>query len=174
MKVTYLPFFEAANMHVKDASARSRILAAAVAVAISNSLPLPSTEVENVSSEYGHTLSASVARTAAAFNENVVFDLPYALELARALWFVRYTAAHPCSKPIYGSGCGFFETYIGVHLYVSDAVCEFLNEHRAPICILAGVACDVLKANGGYEAASVDASRLMSSVAPAGQSYSRF
>lgn len=151
MKAQYLPFIQAADLHIKDAGSRSRILAAAVATAVANGLALPTTEVENVSSHFAQTLQMAVSRQIAEFNENVVFDLPYAVNLVRALWLIRYTAAHPSSKPVFGGDCSFFETFVGVHLYIDDETCCFLSENKAAIYIVAMAACDILcgKPEGG-------------------------
>ncbi|MNU19703.1 hypothetical protein D3C71_79360 [compost metagenome] len=174
MKVQYLPLIQAADLHITDAGARSRIIAAAVASAIANSLALPTTEVENVSSHYAQTLQIPVSRQVAEFNENVVFDLPYAVNLVRALWLIRYTAAHPSSKPIFGGECSFFETFIGVSLYVDAETCCFLTEHKKAICVLAMGACDILCAAPGQSADSEVTSspdRMSSNVTGYGQRF---
>ena len=149
MKAIYTPFVQAADLHVSDATLRSRTLAAAVAVAVASTLALPTTEVDNIAAHYANTEQVAVARKVAEFNENVVFDVSVATDLVRALWMVRYHAAHPSAKPMFGSDCTFFEIFCGAHRYIDEDTCCFLNENKKPVLLLAGVACEILCATKG-------------------------
>jgi hypothetical protein len=148
MKPIYTDFVSQADVQILDATKRAAIIGAAVATAVANSLPLPTTEVDNVASFYAMNEQASVARQVAEFNENLVFDMPACLQLVRSLWCVRYTAAHPSKKPVFTGACGFFESLFGVGLHVDEATTCFLNEHKSQILILSVAACEVLCAMG--------------------------
>jgi len=152
MKPVYTDFVMQADVQALDASKRACIIAAAIAVAVANTLPLPTGEVDNPASQYALVEQANAARLVAEFNENLVFDMPYAIPLVRSLWLVRYTAAHPAKKPMFHGECGFFDSLLGVSHHVDSETCTFLNENKAQILVLASAASDILAAmaaNGG-------------------------
>lgn len=161
MKPVYTDFVMQADVQILDATKRACIIAAAVAVAVANTLPLPTGEVDNPASQYALVEQANAARLVAEFNENLVFDMPYAIPLVRSLWLVRYTAAHPAKKPMFHGECGFFDSLLGVANHVDSETCTFLNEHKAQILVLAAAAADVIvamQANGGQSAPGVGGS----------------
>ncbi len=152
MKAIYTPFLRAADATVKDASVRSRVLAAAVAVAVANGLALPTSAVDNVAAHFAANEQMGVARKIADVNESVVFDLAFSVELARSLWLVRYNAAHPVAKPIFSGPASFFEVFSGADRHIDETTCCFLTEHKQAIFTLANELCAILCANKGDDA----------------------
>lgn len=70
----------------------------ALAKAVANELPLPSSPVESVSDFYLQTVYASVRDAVSVLNELVVVDLNRAQELVKTFWLVRYNVLFPRKK----------------------------------------------------------------------------
>lgn len=116
------------------------VLAASIALAVSSSMSLPTTEVENPSEHYLTQVQEGARGLICQFNENLVFDLQAALTYARQFWLLRYTAAHPLQQPVYALQYGFFDTLCGVGLHVPAELHDGLNEHKAKVFTLASAA----------------------------------
>lgn len=152
MKMQFLPFQTAIDRCCGQPKDRACAVALSVAVALAASATIPSSQVDEPARFYEQNVAPELERLAAAFNENVVFDLELTLQMARAQWLIRYTAAHPFSIPAYVAGdCGFYEALFGVHLREARNHRDFLNANPAPVLRLAKEALTLieeLKKNG--------------------------
>lgn len=144
MKTSFLGLQRTADTVIKSPLDRSRIVAAAVAVAVAAQVGLPSSPVEDASLYYTQQALARLEATLGEFNENLVFDLSLALQYARQFWMTRYRAAHPEASSFVMSSCGFFETLSGVPLHVSPQDVQFLNANKDAVLQLAAAAAGVL------------------------------
>ena len=133
MKAQYLPLLEAADKSITDVNARARVLAVAIASAVSLTALLPSTAVESPSSFYITSVAERTRSMLSEFNENMVFDLQYALEAAQVLWMVRYGAAHPRPVALVDCACSLFEIQSGAAHYVSPELRAFTEAHKQTI-----------------------------------------
>lgn len=145
MKPEFLAFNTVCDNAIIDKMQCSRIIALGVAVALANSAPVPTSQVENPASHYVSNVLASVRTQLSCINENVVFDCKAALEQVRSLWLLRYTAAHPTSRPIYSTSGSFFENLIGVGSFVAPELVEFANTHKQSVLLVAMAAGELLE-----------------------------
>jgi hypothetical protein len=107
-------FNKLANAVITDATQRSRIIAAAVATAVAGQASLPTAPVDTPAIYFAGTVMQAAAKAVSSVNEKIIFDCKLAVEWARVLWLVRYGAAHPVAKPIFGTSHSFFESTMGV------------------------------------------------------------
>ncbi len=82
---------------VKAPGDQSRIIALAVALAVSSLAHLPSSGVNNVPAFYGEQVHPFVCEKISEVGEAVVFASKNALEYAQLFWKMRYNAAFPAN-----------------------------------------------------------------------------
>lgn len=146
MKTQYLPLMQAADQLIIDATARSRVLALAIASAVSMTSPLPTSAVESPAEFYVGSVIQRVRSVLSEFNESVVFDLQYAVEQARVFWMIRYGAAHPAPVARLDDCCSLFEMQSGVPGCVSEDLHAFANAHKLTIARLIPTVLAILQA----------------------------
>ena len=139
MNTKFLALQSAADSVIADPTNRSKVLGAAIALAVAAIGNLPTSPVDNVAEHYAHQVATDARRWVGEFNEQFVIDSKAVADQARTYWMLRYTAAHPLTVPVYSlnKGHGFFDAIIGVGLYVDDDQYALLNKHRSQILALA-------------------------------------
>jgi hypothetical protein len=115
---------------------RTRVMTAAVAVAIVTNQHLPSSEVDNAEVYFNTQLMPLVQRLVSAFNEKVVFDVRACIEQVRQLWHLRYSAAFGNILTMPEEGGNFFNKFTGVERYISCDFYDFANAHSRAIVSL--------------------------------------
>lgn len=145
MKAEFVPFLAATNTQIRELENRSRVIATAVALAVSRIVSLPSTAVEAPGTHYNFTVLSEVQRYIGTFNEEVVFDVRQALASAREFWMLRYHAAHAEAFALVDPGAGFYDNLIGVATYVDRDSCCFNKQHLVAIYALAGQALALIR-----------------------------
>jgi hypothetical protein len=145
MKAEFVPFLSATNTQIRELEVRSRIIATAVALAVSRVVSLPSAAVEAPGTHYNFTVLSEVQRYIGEFNEEVVFDVRLALAAAREFWMLRYQAAHVETFAMIVPAAGFYDNLIGVPTYVDKDSCCFNNQHLVAIFALAGQALALIR-----------------------------
>jgi hypothetical protein len=95
MNPKYFGLNEAIGKLVKNPGDQSRIVAIAVALAVSAQAHLPSSDVENQLAYYGEQVHPFVCEKISEVGEAVVFASKSALDYAQLFWKMRYTAAFP-------------------------------------------------------------------------------
>lgn len=152
MKTQFLSFSAALDRLPVKPQDRSCVINVAIATALAAAAPLPTSAVENPQLFFSQTVEQDLLRQLDGFNESLVLDVNATIEAMRAIWLVRYNAAHPFTLPTYAAGgCSFFESLFGVQTYLSPLDCEVYNRNAAAILHLAGVASGIvqsLKSNG--------------------------
>jgi hypothetical protein len=118
---------------------RSKIVATALGLAVSALSTLPVTEVDSPAGHFTLQVLPEINNIVSEFNENTVIDCKLVVESARAFWMMRYTAAHPVSRPVYSINCTFFESLGGVGLYFSPEQVALYNLYKEQILTLATV-----------------------------------
>lgn len=146
MKPHYIAFNAAADTAIGDSLLRSRILAAGLALAMANTAELPSSMVENPSLHFSSHVQTAANGTLSAMNEALVFDCKAACEQLRGFWLLRYTAAHPVSRPVYTLGGNFFESICGAGSFLAPEVLDFINANHHAILMVAMAAAQLLEA----------------------------
>lgn len=137
-------FSKVADSVVTDSTKRSRIIAVAIAVAISNLAVLPTSQVSAPSNHFNMQVLPCVNALVSQFNENLIFDCKAVVEHVRSFWMLRYTATHPSSRPIYSLNMTFFEAMQGVGTFVSPELYQFTSEFRDQILYLSTVAAEIV------------------------------
>jgi hypothetical protein len=145
MKAQFVPFLAATNSQISELENRSRIIATAVALAISRVVSLPSTAVDAPGTHYNFTVLPEVHHLVGEFNEEVVFDVRLALAATREFWMLRYHAAHVEVFVQVDPAAGFYDNLIGVATYVDKDTCCFNNQHLVAIYTLAGQALGLIR-----------------------------
>lgn len=113
---------------VSDLSCRTKVAAAAIAVAVAQTRHLPSAPVISGPAYYIEQVLPKVMDIVSQFNEVVVIDTGGCLEMIRQFWMVRYTAAHPATLPVFQPNTCFFDMLTGVNVQVSEELQCFLND----------------------------------------------
>ena len=126
----YLPFIEVAQNLDLGSDAKNSVLALAVAHAIAATVDLPSAPVSSPEQFYNASSSTHVNSKLSAFNEAFIFNVPYAQDLTRRFWLLRYYAAHDCGT-IYPpfAGNSFFETFTGAVRFFPLHELKVMNEN---------------------------------------------
>lgn len=148
MKTKFIAFHGQADRLITDPTKRSEILAAAIARAIANVQPLPSSAVDSAVNYFNTQVLPNVRNAVSDWNESMVFNTKSALDFARSFWMIRYNAAHPNARPLYDSPYDFFCTTMGVNGYISEVQYNFLNEQKETILALSTSASFLLDAEG--------------------------
>jgi hypothetical protein len=95
MESKYISFNDQINRVVKTPVDQGRIVAMAVALAVSAKAMLPSSAVENTSDYFAANVSDFAKQTISELGEGVTFSSKTALEYVGQFWKMRYNAAHP-------------------------------------------------------------------------------
>lgn len=132
MDTRYIPFTQAIDSIVKSAPDRSKIIAHALALALSRRLPLPSSENMDIDSYYTLQLLGTVRDTLSGFNEEVIFDLRCALELTRQFWMMRYSNVYP-DMTWMDMQRGFFDIVTGATKFFSMDTTAFVNQYKLEV-----------------------------------------
>lgn len=155
MKPQFLSFNSTADQVITDATVRSAILAAGIALAVANSASLPSSQANGATNYFNLQVKADTNHLLSHFNENVVFDIRAAVDHVQTYWMIRYTAAYPSRRVVYSDACGFFDCLNGVNLHVSEEKAAFLNTHKRAILLIAAAAAEVIDQICEAEASAV-------------------
>lgn len=139
-----LDFIAQSEHQVASPVERSRVVCAAIAVAISTTQHLPSSEVQNAESYFSNQLMPLVAKMVSYFNEKVIFDTRACIEQVRQLWHLRYSAAFGNILTMPEDGCNFFDKFTGVDKYISCDFYAFANTNAKAITNLSFFAATVL------------------------------
>lgn len=137
MLAIYTNFVAAADRLITAPEHRNGIIVAAMAVALSNATPLPSSPVENPSNYFSLQVLPGVKNIVAPINECVVMDCQAIIDQVRNHWLLRYNAAHPAQCQAYPGEGSFFESLQNVFTYFSCEQVSFFNAHKAVILELA-------------------------------------
>jgi len=146
MKQYYQEFFGQAQHQIQEPLHRGRVIAAAIALAISTSQALPSSEVGHPSDYFTNHVMPAAMETISCFNESMVFDTHAALDYVRQLWQLRYWSAFQQSQAVKIINGDFFGSFTGVNTVISDNFRVFLNENADVVASLSYFATDVIRA----------------------------
>ena len=147
MDVRFNEFTEKAastKLAPEDMTSRGTLISLAIGLAISRTIPLPSSAVQEPDDFFNNSLQ-DTRRLISLFNENVIFDMWEAEQIVRAIWMVRYNAMYPRQYPMLAfEGQTFFDALMGVSNAMSPVLTAFANKYAFPIFILCNVAGEVL------------------------------
>jgi len=151
MKELFHQFDAQARHQIQDSLLRSRIIAAAVATAIAQSQPLPSSEVAHASEYFTNHVMPAAMSIISEFNESIVFDTAATLDQTRMLWQLRYFSAYrPNHQLLLGEG-NFFTAFTGIDVIVSDNFYAFMNSNAAAVVNLSLFATDIIRSQAAAQ-----------------------
>lgn len=137
MNPKFLPFTRQVAADCTEFGVRSQMLPYVVAMAVSKTLPIPSSPVEEVSNYFRVTHGVAIRNIISEINEVIVFDTPVAVELTRQLWELRYNAAHPIKLNMLGlrdaNGVSIFGALCGASLALAPEQIMFMEKHSCAI-----------------------------------------
>ncbi len=142
-----MPYMNAVARMSQDSQLKTRIVAAAVALATASMLPVPSAPVDSPESQYASTCALLVRGEVGEYNEVAVLDCPVALDLAKKFWLTRYNSVHQAA-PMPPSKGAFFLGYSGASRFFSPEEVAFLNEYAEEIFHIQVAISEVKKAKG--------------------------
>lgn len=136
----YFPYVRASaelqSRNAYSSGTTAFIVAVAVATAVSRTLPLPSSPVENASQYYNDNYLLKVRERLASYNEAAVLKFAEAAELTKKLWLQReWNASGRCLGVHHN--LDFFDTISGVGTFFSPAEIEEIKKYSADILQLA-------------------------------------
>lgn len=135
MKHSHLPYIQAVAALGQDTVTRTRIAAAAVAVATAYCQPVPSTPVESPEQYYIETCTPFAKGEIGEYNEEAVIDVSSALNLTHKFWLLRYNSVHQAALTPPKKGA-FLMGLTGASRFFSDEEVQFLNEYSDEIFII--------------------------------------
>jgi hypothetical protein len=142
MKTAYLHFSDLKYNSISNSRDRSRVLAIAAGMAAARSVSIPSAPVENVQQYYNLSVMPIAQMLVEETNENLVMDFEEGMNYALMFWRLRYVAAHPNAQLDRNTPYGFFDTLLGVNLYIDKDTHTFVNEYKMEIFQAHDCLCD--------------------------------
>lgn len=134
MKTEYIAFNHALSKSGIDPVDQGDAAGIAIAQAIADVLPLPSAPVEDLEEFYRNSQFETARQYINAFNENVTVSADEVVQNVRAFWCLRYNMTFPSINPIRLAGdYGYFDTIMGVGLYVADKTHKLANEYKSDV-----------------------------------------
>ena len=143
MKQPFIGYVTTASSLNTPIALRGRILATAVALAVSCRLQVPATELDNAATYFTDHIEPTVLRVVCQFNEQTILDLKYAAQIAKQFWLQRYDVLHKC--PRLGSSQSFFHSTFSVDTYFSESEVEFFNQYQSDIAKIYDVVCPLVQ-----------------------------
>ncbi len=143
MKQPFFGYVSAASELNTPITVRGRILATAIALAVSCRLQVPASQLDDHAEYYTNHIEPTVMRVVCQFNEQTILDLKYANQIARQFWTQRYDVLHNC--PRLDTNPSFFGSVFSVNTYFSDAEVEFFDTNQAQISKIYAVACPLVE-----------------------------
>ena len=142
-----LDFIKQINSLVPDIVIRNRVVACAVAAALSKTQDIPSAPVQDPSAYYITNIQPRLRTQLSDFNEGVVYDIRYAVEVVRSLWLVRYHACHGSVVSMFKPENSFVENFTGASMVVPPDIASVLNTNQATIGLLGATISNYFKEN---------------------------
>ena len=144
MNIKYLQFQKEADLRIIESNDKAKVITAAIALAISNTLSLPTSELEDPTHHFNLQVQGAVKPIVSTWNENVVMDAKECVEMVRAFWTIRYYAAHPSSRPIFSDNVSFWDSLFSVKTFISPTINVMLNANVGSIIDLSRSAAVVM------------------------------
>lgn len=127
MKEQLLPFFKAVNTVNSGVFGREVLIRHAVALAVSDLSPLPSSEVENTEVAFNNYARLRAEDIVAEFNEGVTVNVLATINLVRAYWTARYRHSIGAAR-VFTAGQDFVQVVAGLADAVSPEDLKTIND----------------------------------------------
>lgn len=135
MSIDYINLNNKISSLVPDASDNRKVVAAAVALLVAEAAPVPTAPVEAVENYYSMNVESLTYGKMGELNEKLNFDVAVCKELVRIHWLLRYNTLFPISsaKRKQDSQYGYFDTVMGVGMFVDEQTHQFVNQYKNEI-----------------------------------------
>lgn len=138
---------------IPELSINKKILSASVGMAIGRLNQLPSSEVTSINEHYYTIVRSITENKAYYFNEQIVIDLQYTLDIAKSYYITRYNTTYPKFEvPLLCSGTKYdiYSILSGVDQYVSESDYDLFNSNSKVIITLINLCINVLNKKEMY------------------------
>lgn len=132
-----MQFAQLSQTSVPDVTVRGKVVACAIALAHVRDLGIPSAPVQDPGAHYVQMVLPPLRQQLSQFNEGVVFDIRFSLEVMRQLWLLRYSACFGARIQMFKPECSFVENFTGASHVMSEDICKVLDAHQVPIGLMA-------------------------------------
>lgn len=134
----YQAVAELARDRVADQAQIKTVLSIAAAVALSRSVPLPSSAVEDAYAYWASSACFQLMNGAAAINEQLILNVDLVGEVGRSMWLMRYFNAYPMSViPLYSEDENhFFSRLAGIGHLMSPELHALCHQNSSTIITL--------------------------------------
>lgn len=133
IKMNFVQLREFYDARIKDPYAQKKLRSVSVGIAVGRQLPLPSSTLEpfEVKRHYNDSVNGIASGKIAEFNEQLVVDFEEALEIARAIWVLRYQAAFPSKYiPLLPGDDDIFVKMFEASAFISKDTHDFCNSNK--------------------------------------------
>lgn len=134
MQEKLLPFLKAVSAVNTGVFKREVLIRHALALAVSDLSPLPTTPVENLESTFNNTARLPAEDKLAQINEILPLNLNATSLLARAYWIARYKAAFGVARIF--EGTDYLDTISGLASAIPADDLEILNQSTGDFSFL--------------------------------------
>ena len=115
---------------------RQMVMSLALATVLAKLLPVPTMPVEGVFSYYRDNNELLVRSLISKFNEVFLINIQDVSSFTYALWSLRYTALHPLAILAPNSCSTFFETLMGVNVFVDEKTYKVAIQNQVAVLSL--------------------------------------
>jgi len=132
---------------VTNATMTRDAIAISIGVSVGLMLPIPTTAVDHMWSEYDGKYVNTANVIFGKINEEIVFDVVKAAELSRGIWLMRMQGAFPDTVMLHSARAegGFFDTLFGASSHLAPKDLQYFNENKAVLMVLVNRARGMLK-----------------------------
>lgn len=135
MTIEFITFNNKVSQLVAEPSDRRFVVSAVIAQLLAESTTLPTGEVENLENFYLMNVKTAIVEKMGYLNEKLTFDVNVAQEYTRKYWMLRYNTVFPINpfKRKINLQYGYFDTIMGVGIFIDDEHHQFVNRYKAEI-----------------------------------------
>lgn len=150
MSIKYISFTNKVSALVTESSHRRKVVAAVIAQVLAECAPLPSSAVTDLDNYYLMNVRSFIYDLMGPLNEKLNFDLTMAQEFTRQNWKIRYNCLFPIDpvRRKFNSQYGYFDTIMGVGVFVTEEHHQFVNQYKTEILDLYCDLCAIINDKG--------------------------
>lgn len=136
MNLNFVYFNTRLSEKILEPSDRRMVATAVCAQVIADAAPInDSVGPDQIENYYAMNLKSTVMEKISQLNESINIDTELALEWVRAYWMVRSIVSNPGdpARRKHSANRGYFDTILGVGIYVKEEHSCFVNKYNTEI-----------------------------------------
>lgn len=133
MKLSYVQLREFFDSRLTDPYAQKRLRSVALGIAVGRQLPMASSAIaeSEVKRHFNDNINTLATEKISVFNEQLVIDFEEALQVARAIWIVRYRNLFPSKYiPLLPGDDDIFVKLSEASAFFSPELHAFMNQNK--------------------------------------------